>query len=412
MGREKDRLSDKAVKAKKKRGRYSDSGGLYLHITKLGYKSWEYRFRIRGKLRTMGLGSYPKVSLKEARIKRDDARKLRDNNIDPIIARGSMRQIAASSLTVMQAAEAYVAVMEKEWKTKRYASQIRARLETYVKPVIGHLPIADIGLAEIKQVLVPIWTNKRPTANRIRKHLEGAINWAIAEGHRTDESNPAEVKRLQFSLSFAERRVTHYPSLPYGEAPSFLAELRKQDGVKARALEFVMLTAVRVADICGGGKERAVPMLWSHVDMPGRTWTIPDTKMGRPHVVPLNNQAMMLLGEMQAARDPTTDFVFPGAKRGTVINAATLRFLLQDMGFAGVATTHGFRATFRTWASETTAFDKDVIETCLAHAQGELDSAYHRGSFLAKRRLLMAAWADYCGDGTMMQGAEVIELRR
>ena len=129
MGREKDRLSDKAVKAKKKRGRYSDSGGLYLHITKLGYKSWEYRFRIRGKLRTMGLGSYPKVSLKEARIKRDDARKLRDNNIDPIIARGSMRQIAAASLTVDQAAEAYVAVMEKEWKTKRYASQIRAFIE-------------------------------------------------------------------------------------------------------------------------------------------------------------------------------------------------------------------------------------------------------------------------------------------
>jgi integrase len=102
----------------------------------------------------------------------------------------------------------------------------------------------------------PDLTNKRPTANRIRKHLEGAINWAIAEGHRTDESNPAEVKRLQFSLSFAERRVTHYPSLPYSEAPSFLAELRKQDGVKARALEFVMLTAVRVADICGGGKAR------------------------------------------------------------------------------------------------------------------------------------------------------------
>ena len=266
MARGKDRLSDKAVKAKKKRGRYSDSGGLYLHITKLGHKSWEYRFSIRGKLRTMGLGSYPRVSLREARIKRDDARKLRDNNIDPIIARGQRRQIAAASLTVDQAAEAYVAVMEKEWKTKRYASQIRTRLKKYVKPIIGHLPIADIGLAEIKQVLVPVWTNKRPTANRIRKHLEGAVNWAIAEGHRTDESNPAEVKRLQFSLSFAERKVTHYPSLPYSEAPSFLAELRKQDGVKARALEFVMLTAVRVADICGGGKEHAVPMLWQHVD--------------------------------------------------------------------------------------------------------------------------------------------------
>ena len=191
--------------------------------------------------------------------------------------------------------------MEKEWKTKRYASQIRARLETYVKPIIGYLPIADVGLAEIKQVLVPIWTNKRPTANRIRKHLEGAINWAIAEGLRTDESNPAEVKRLQFSLSFAERKVTHYPSLPYSEAPSFLAELRKQEGVKARALEFVMLTAVRVADICGGGKDHSVAMQWNDVDLPGQFWTIPDTKMGEPHVVPLSDQAILLLAEMRAA---------------------------------------------------------------------------------------------------------------
>ena len=90
------------MKAKKKRGRYSDGGGLFLHITKHGYKSWDYRFRIRGKLRTMGLGSYLKVSLKDARIKRDDARKLRDTGIDPIVARGSKRKIAAASLTVIR----------------------------------------------------------------------------------------------------------------------------------------------------------------------------------------------------------------------------------------------------------------------------------------------------------------------
>ena len=111
-------------------------------------------------------------------------------------------------------------MQEKEWKTKRYGEADQGAAERYVNPVIGHLPIADIGLAEIKQVLVPIWTDKRPTANRIRKHLEDTINWAIAEGHRTDESNPAEVKRLQFSLSFAERKVRHYPSLPYSEAPT------------------------------------------------------------------------------------------------------------------------------------------------------------------------------------------------
>ena len=173
-----------------------------------------------------------------------------------------------------------------------------------------------------------------------------------------------------------------------------------------------MLTAVRVADICGGSKDHSVPMQWNDVDLEGRLWTIPDTKMGKPHVVPLSDQAILLLAGMRRFPDPSTDYVFPGSKRGTVISDATLRYLLQDMGYAGIATTHGMRATFRTWASETTGYDKDVIETCLAHAQGELDSAYHRGSFLAKRRLLMAAWADYCGDGTMMQGAEVIELRR
>ena len=409
MVRGKDRLSDKAIKAKKKRGRYSDSGGLYLHITKLGYKSWEYRFRIRGKLRTMGLGSYPKVSLKEARIKRDDARKLRDNNIDPIIARGSMRQIAASSLTVMEAAEACIAVQEKEFKTKRYGRQIRKRLKTYVQPIIGHLPIADIGLAETKQVLVPIWTGMRPTANRIRKHLEDTINWAIAEGVRKDESNPAEVKRLEFSLSFKKRDVKHYPSLPYDQAPDFLTNLRSEKGVKAKALEFVMLTAVRIADICGGGKDHSVPMQWSHVDMSGQFWTIPDTKMGKPHVVPLSDPAVLLLAEMRRFRDPKTDFVFPGSKRGTVINASTLRYLLQDMGYAGIATTHGMRATFNTWALETTGYEEKIIDSCLAHAQDEQDAAYHRGSYLDKRRRLMAAWADFCDGRTIMHGAEVIK---
>ncbi len=119
-------------------------------------------------------------------------------------------------------------------ENQRYASQIRARLETYVKPVIGHLPIADIGLYETSRC----WSrsNKRPTANRIRKHLEGAINWAIAEGHRTDKSNPAEVKRLQFSLSFAERKVTHYPSLPYSRsrAPRGIAQAGRRQGPGAR----------------------------------------------------------------------------------------------------------------------------------------------------------------------------------
>ena len=123
--------------------------------------------------------------------------------------------------------------------------------------------------------------------------------------------------------------------------------------------------------------------------------------------MPLSDQAILLLAGMRRFRDPSTDYVFPGSKRGTVISDATLRYLLQDMGYAGIATTHGMRATFRTWASETTGYDKDVIESCLAHAQGELDAAYHRGSYLDKRRRLMADWASFCIGDAVPQGTVV-----
>ena len=211
----------------------------------------------------------------------------------------------------------------------------------------------------------PIWLTKNPTANRVRSYLEDVINWAIAEGHRADESNPAEIKRLQFSLPVGIHKVRHFPSLPYSEAPHFLAELRKLQAVKSKALQFIMLTAVRVADICGGGKDHAVPMLWQHVDLPGQLWTIPDTKMGKPHVVPLSERAIALLAAMQNLRDPgDSEFVFPGSKRGTAISDATLRYLLQDMGYAGIATTHGCRSPSGRGASETTTYEKDVIEAC------------------------------------------------
>jgi integrase len=390
-----NKLSVKKVDAIVKRGLHSDGGGLFLQVSRTGHRSWVYRYHLHGKRRTMGLGGFPKVSLKQARELRDDAMKLRDGRIDPIVARGSMRQVADSRLSVMQALEEYIAVMEKEWKTARYPEQIRARLDSYVKPIIGHLPIADIQLAEIEQVLVPIWTNMRPTANRIRQHLEGAINWSIAKKVRTDQSNPAEVKRLQFSVSFADRKVKHYPSLPYSEAPRFLAALRQQHGVKAKALEFIMLNAVRVADVCGGGKMNSEPMKWSHVDMASQLWTVPDTKTGSVLAVPLSDPAMKLLGEMRHFKDPSSNYVFPGSVAGSVTSDATLRVLLRDMGMSGIATTHGMRATFRTWCSECTDYPKDVVEMALAHAQSELDAAYMRGSLLAKRRLLMQHWADF-----------------
>jgi integrase len=410
-----NKLTDAGIKALAKRGergRHSDGGSLYFHVNEGGSCAWEYTFRFLGRRPTMGLGSYPGVSLAGARVLRDDAERLVRKGVNPIIDRKATRQTAATAVTVMQALKAHVEVKKSDWKTERYPGQILSRLDTYVKGRIGHLPIADIGRAEILQVLQPIWTSRRPTANRIRMHLEGAINWAIQKGVRENESNPAEIGRLDHTLSFAKREVVHYPALSYRELPGFLLELRKQQDTKARALEFVILTGVRVGDVCGGGKKHSEPLKWSHVDLPGRTWTVPDTKMGRPLTVPLSDSALALLAVQQQFRDPLSDIVFPGSKRGTVISSSTLLMLLYAMGYKGRATTHGMRSCLRTWAAEETLFEKDVYEAALAHAKKTLDKAYHRAEFLDKRRQMMIAWTDYLeGRDQHGTGDNVVSMR-
>ena len=408
-----NRLNDKGVRAEKKPGMHGDGNNLYLQVdrtlSKEGKrtKAWVFRFELHGRRRHMGLGAFPEVSLAKARELRDDARKLVANGVDPIVARGPQRLEEEKATSVKQATEAYIEAQAPKWKTARHAEQVRKRLSDYVWPVIGHLPIAEIGLAEIEQVLNPIWHYKHPTAKRVRQYLEDTLNWAIARKVRGDESNPAEMKKLKWSLPEGVHKPRHYPSLPYG-GPTFLSQLRAQDNIKARALEFIMLTAVRVADVTGGGKAHSEPMKWEHVDMVEKTWRIPDTKTGKPHVVPLSDPALRLLDEMRRFRDPNSDVVFPGAKRGTALNDATLRHLLREMGYAGTATTHGMRATFKTWAAECTAYPKDVVEMALAHAQTALDAAYMRGELLDKRRRLMGAWATFL-EGEAM--GSVVPLR-
>jgi integrase len=176
-------------------------------------------------------------------------------------------------------------------------------------------------------------------------------------------------------------------------------------------LEFIALCGVRVGDVVGGGKAHSEPMKWAHINLAEKTWQIPDTKMSRPHVVPLSVPAMKVLEQMRRYRDPKSDVVFPGAKRGTVLSDATLRHMLKKMGMAGIATTHGFRSALKTWASEETSFDRDVVEAALAHAKDALASAYHRGSFLDKRRRLMAAWGKFLEGRTASEGATVLALR-
>jgi integrase len=190
------------------------------------------------------------------------------------------------------------------------------------------------------------------------------------------------------------RAVKHHAALPYAGLPAFMTALRRQEGVAARALEFLILTATRTGDIIGGGRDDAPPMRWLDVDRERRVWTIPRTKTGTAHRVPLSDAALTVLEQMRPLADES-GVVFPGLRRGLPLSNGALLRLLERMGVA--VTAHGFRATFKTWASERTSYAREVVEAALSHViSDELERAYRRGDLFEKRARLMAEWASYC----------------
>jgi integrase len=195
------------------------------------------------------------------------------------------------------------------------------------------------------------------------------------------------------------------PSMPYPDVPAFMAELRHRTDTAARALEFTVLTAVRTGDIRGQEREYAPPMRWEHVDLDAALWTIPKGKNGKEHRVPLSPAAVSLLRGLPRAGD----IVFPGHRPGKPMSKGAMLLVLAEMGRN--VTTHGMRASFKTWASERTSYPREVVEACLAHTISDaLEAAYRRGDFLDKRRRLMEAWADYCGMPAMV--ATLVPLKK
>ena len=248
------------------------------------------------------------------------------------------------------------------------------------------------------KVLESIWSSKPETASRLRGRIEAILGWASVRGYRTGD-NPARWRGHLDHLLPATgrvRKVRHHAALPYGELPAFMAELRKREGIAARALEFLILTAARTGDIIGNDRDDAPPMRWEHVDLDARVWTIPKTKTGAAHKVPLSDAAVAVLTGMRALG--FGEIVFPSTDRpGRPLSNGGMLSVLERMG-RGDLTAHGFRATFKTWASERTNFAREVVEAALAHAiSDKLEAAYRRGDLFEKRRRLMTAWAEYAG---------------
>jgi integrase len=394
-----------------------DGGGLYLRVAagrksgdgeeQAGAKSWVYRYQLGGHRRDMGLGPYPTISLAEARGRAAEHRKQRHDGIDPLAAKTDQRQAqrldAARAMTFEKCAEAHIAAHKAGWRDGRHEAQWRQSLTAYVYPHFGALSVQSVDISLVLKALEPIWTAKPETASRVRGRIESVIDWATARGYRRGE-NPARWRgHLENLLPRRSkvRRVAHYAALPYPETGTFIAELRQEEGVAARALEFLILTAGRSSEV-----RRA---RWDEINMTERVWTIPVERMkaGKEHRVPLSDAAMAVVEKMAEIRQG--DFIFPGIRAGRPIGKLSFFLVLRRIG-RGDLTTHGFRSSFRDWAAERTGFPAEVAEMALAHVVTDaVERAYRRGDLFDKRRQLMNAWAKFC-EGRPA-GGEVVPIR-
>jgi integrase len=387
------RLSATKIARITKPGRYSDGQGLWLQVAPGGSKSWLFRYMRSGVARQMGLGPLHTVGLAQARELARQARQTLLEGRDPIEARRAGREAsqleAARSVTFKECAERYISAHESSWRNPKHRAQWRATLTTYAFPIIGDLPVSSVDVALVLRILEPLWSEKRETAGRLRGRIECVLDWASARKYRAGD-NPARWRGHLDKLLAAKAKhsVRHHPALAYKDLPAFMTELRWREGLSARALEFVVLTAARTGEAIGA--------TWDEIDLGERVWRVPGSRMkgGRPHTVPLSGRALAILEGLP--RIQGCPFLFPGLKPGSSLSNMAMLELMRDMrpGFVP----HGFRSTFRDWAAECTAHPAWVAEAALAHVVADrVEAAYRRGELLEKRRGLMADWAIFCG---------------
>lgn len=395
MGREINRLSARRVQTLQIKGRHADGGGLYLVVDSATSKRWVMLYRLGGRRREMGLGSVLSVSLARARELAEAARQTIAGGIDPLEAKRAPPKKAAIP-TFGEVAISYMADRETLWRNEIHRKQWRHTLEQHGAH-IWKMTVDTIDTDAVLTVLRPLWAKHPETARRLRGRIERILDAAKVQGHRTGE-NPARWTGHLSMLLTKPQKLTrgHHAAMPYEELPAFVAELRRREGRAARALELLILTASRSGEVRG--------IVWGELN--GGTWTVPAARMKgkREHRVPLTARALELLDGRRGEGTEPDQLIFPGPRSGKQSSDMVFAALMKRMKKAHF-TTHGFRSSFRDWASDKTDFPSELAEAALAHLVGdETERAYRRGDALEKRRHLMEAWAVYlasaCGDAS------------
>ena len=381
-------LTPAFVKRVKTPGDHTDGYGLTLRVDARGNKRWIQRLTIRGKQRNLGLGTWPEVSLADAReLALANWRAAREGR-DPIAEKRVTRPGVAPSFE--EVAQRVLELRRPTWSNDKHAAQWESSLTTYVLPVIGRMPVDMVTTNDVLAVLTPIWHAKPETANRVRQRIEVVFDYGIATGWRTD--NPAVSVRKVLPRRRGQKK--HHPAMPHSQLPVFVHVLRAStaDRVTTLALEFLILTVAR------NGEVRF--MEWSEVDVETATWTVPASRMKarKEHRVPLSQRALDILKEVRGL-GLGTGLVFP-SRKGEPLSNMAFNMALRRLD-AGGAVPHGFRSTFKDWTLEQTSFPWAVVETALAHTLGSAtEAAYARSDLFERRRELMEAWARHCESGS------------
>ncbi len=392
----------RAAKPREKPYKLADAGGLYLEVMPNGARYWRWKYRVGGKEKRLALGVYPRVTLAEARTKRDAARAQLTGGTDPVAARQQAKRLAAlaaANTFATVAIEWHATQAAGRW-TPRYAETVMRGLEQHVFPALGHRPIDAITAGELLATLRALQTKGTiDRANRLRQTCGEVFRYGIVTGRCS--TNPAGdlVRALQPS------RQRHFSALTKEQLPAFLQALAKEHRLALTTrigLRLLALTFVRPGEL----RQAA----WREFDLEHATWEIPEErmKMREAHIVPLSPQAVAALRELHAITGQG-ELLFPG--RSNVrqpVSDNTFRQALHAMGFE--VTAHGFRSTASTILNEM-GFRADVIERQLSHGErNKVRKAYNRAQYLEERRDMMRHWGDYLE--ALERGGKVVPIHQ
>lgn len=393
----------KALKPEAKPRKIADEKGLYLLLQPTGARLWRLKYRVDGKEKLLALGSYPDVGLKDARNRRDEARKLLAVGIDPGAQRKAQK--AASQERAVNAFEVICREWLEKWRTTVEPAQYTkalARMEKNVFPWLGSRPIMEITAPEVLAVLRRVdERGARYSAHKIKSEISQAFRYAVATGRA--ERDPCPDLR---------------GAIPPARGENFAAITNpKEVGELLRAIDafrgtYIVKSALLLAPLLFVRPGELRKAEWSEVDLDKGEWNIPAERMkGRkPHLVPLPGQAIQIIRDLQ----PLTGrgvHVFAGRDPKKPMSDAAVNAALRRMGYdtRTEITGHGFRAMARTILHEELHFKPEVIEHQLAHRVPDaLGSAYNRTKFIKERREMMQRWADYLD--RLKAGAVVVEL--